>query len=76
MTNRSFINGKIDWVIIGTVTGAQKWKVQPKRYWIENIVEACDRNGIPVFMKENPRSYYKEDFSRENLGRKQRRRLH
>jgi len=52
--------------------GTQKWKVRPKRYWIENIVEVCDRNGIPVFMEKNLRPYYKEDFRREYIGRKPR----
>lgn len=42
-----------DWVIIGAETGQRGGKVQPNRAWIEEIVEACDRREIPVFMKKS-----------------------
>jgi protein gp37 len=45
----------IDWIIIG-----QQWpaatKTQPKIEWIQEIVEAADKAGVPVFLKENLRS--------------------
>lgn len=30
-----------------------KWTAQPKIEWVKEIVEAADRAGIPVFMKDN-----------------------
>ncbi len=41
---------KIDWVIIGAQT---KPTVMPKIEWVKAIVEACDKAGIPVFLKDS-----------------------
>ena len=41
----------IEWVIVGAETGRRKDKVIPKREWIEDIVNECRKNNIPVFMK-------------------------
>ncbi len=30
-----------------------KWTAQPKIEWVQEIVEACDKAGIAVFLKEN-----------------------
>jgi len=49
----------LDWVIIGTQTKPYK---PPKIEWVEEIVRACDKAGIPVFLKENLRSM----FAKEN----------
>lgn len=43
----------IDWVIIGAETGRRKDKVVPKCEWIESIVEQCQAESIPVFMKSS-----------------------
>lgn len=40
----------IDWVIIGAQTKPYK---PPKIEWVREIVEACDKAGIPVFLKNN-----------------------
>ena len=40
----------IKWVIIGAQT---KPTVMPKIEWVREIVEACDKAGIPVFLKDN-----------------------
>lgn len=40
----------INWVIIG---GWDRGKTQPKVEWIRGIIEAADRTGIPVFLKDN-----------------------
>ena len=40
----------LDWVIIGAQTKPYK---PPKIEWIEEIVRACDKAGIPVFLKDN-----------------------
>ncbi len=42
----------IDWLIIGQQTPAKK-ATMPKVGWIEEIVSACDKAGIPVFLKDN-----------------------
>ena len=41
------------WIIIGAETGRRRGKVIPKREWIEDIVEWCDRDATPVFMKDS-----------------------
>lgn len=43
----------IDWVIIGAETGNRKEKVIPQRSWVEDIVEACNKADVPVFMKNS-----------------------
>lgn len=45
--------GDNKWIIIGAETGTRKGKIKPKREWIEEIVEAADLSGIPVFMKDS-----------------------
>jgi protein gp37 len=42
----------ISWVIIGAQTKPYK---PPKIEWVKEIVEACDKAGIPVFLKNNLR---------------------
>ena len=43
----------INWVIIGAQT---KPTVMPKIEWVREIVEAADKAGIPVFLKNNLKS--------------------
>lgn len=40
------------WVIIGQQTPVSK-KTMPKIEWIQEIVEACNKVGVPVFLKDN-----------------------
>ncbi len=40
----------VDWVVIGALSAGAK-KYQPKREWVEHILEAAE--GLPVFMKDN-----------------------
>jgi len=42
--------GVLDWVIIGAQTKPYK---PPKIEWVEEIVRACDKAGVPVFLKYN-----------------------
>jgi len=42
----------INWIICGQQTPIRP-STQPKIEWIRDIVEAADRAGIPVFLKEN-----------------------
>ena len=39
-----------DWVVIGGWSGG---KTPPKIEWVQEIIEACDKAGIPVFLKDN-----------------------
>ena len=32
-----------------------RWSLQPQIEWVEEVVEACDKAGIPVFLKDNLR---------------------
>ena len=45
-----FNSGGINWVIIGAQTKPYK---PPKIEWVQEIVQACDKAGIPVFLKNN-----------------------
>jgi len=40
----------LDWVIIGAQTKSYK---PPKIEWVQEIVEACDKAGVKVFLKDN-----------------------
>lgn len=42
----------VNWVIIGQQTPVRK-ATMPKIEWVQEIVEACDKTGIPVFLKDN-----------------------
>jgi len=78
------IDDFIRWVIIGAETGRRKGKVVPKREWIENIVEWCDKSGIPVFMKnslipivgeENMRRDFPEQLQHSEISPKMKKKL-
>ena len=40
----------ISWVVIGAQTHPT---IQPKPEWVKEIIEACDKARIPVFLKDN-----------------------
>lgn len=42
-----------DWIIIGAETGRRKDRIVPKKEWIEDILYLCDKENIPVFMKDS-----------------------
>ncbi len=42
----------IGWIIIGALTPYSKVTF-PKWEWIRTIIEACDKAGVPVFLKNN-----------------------
>jgi len=50
MNDHMNLKGIVDWVIIGAQT---KPSVFPKIEWVQEIVEAADKAGIPVFLKDN-----------------------
>ncbi|MBA7577996.1 hypothetical protein ES708_19852 [subsurface metagenome] len=43
-----------------------KWTLQPKIEWVEEIVRACDKAGIPVFEKNSLMPLVEQVFGREN----------
>lgn len=45
-----FLFDGISWVIIGSQTKPYN---PPKIEWVKEIVDACDKAGIPVFLKDN-----------------------
>ena len=45
-----FHKGNLGWVIIGAQTKPYK---PPKIEWVTEIVEACDKAGVAVFLKDN-----------------------
>ena len=52
MNDHMSMNGIVDWVIIGAQTKPYK---PPRIEWVREIVEATDKAGIPVFLKNNLR---------------------
>jgi len=48
-----FLFTHTDWIIIGAETGRNKGRVVPQLQWVEDIVHAADREGIPIFMKDS-----------------------
>lgn len=57
---------KVEWVIIGAMTGTGSKKHQPKREWVEAIVQSAENTGTPVFMKENLAGVWGPDLIREH----------
>jgi protein gp37 len=53
-----FSNANIDWVIVGAETGNRKDKIIPKREWIENIVNYCKWNNVPIYLKDSLKNIY------------------
>jgi len=47
---KKFSDAGINWLIIGSQTKPYK---PPKIEWVQEIVDAADKAGIPVFLKEN-----------------------
>jgi len=60
---RPFSNANIDWVILGAETGNRKGKIIPKKEWIENIVNYCKWNNIPVYLKDSLKNIYPEKIN-------------
>jgi protein gp37 len=43
----------IDWLVIGAMTGPGAKNRQPKREWVEALIQEAQEHNIPVFMKKN-----------------------
>lgn len=73
-----------DWIIIGAETGRLKDKIIPQKEWIDDIVSRCDKEGIPVFMKnslipivgeENMRRDFPEQLRHSEISPKMKKKL-
>jgi len=62
-----YINA-FQWVIIGAQTKPYK---PPKIEWVEEIIRACDKAGIPVFLKDNLRPLLVDALAKKLINRKQ-----
>lgn len=51
----------IEWTVVGTETGKHKGKISAKPEWVNSIVEQAQRQGTPVFMKEELASIMGEE---------------
>ena len=43
----------IEWIVVGTITGAQSWKIHTEPRWAHSLVNQANALGIPAFMKED-----------------------
>ena len=59
----TIINKKVDWIIVGAMTGKYRKKYSPEMEWIENITEYALSNNIPIYQKHNlPISNFIQQF--------------
>lgn len=54
-----------EWIIVGAETGNRKGKADPKREWVEKLVDLCRRAEIPVFMKGSLSDVWGEQLIQE-----------
>ena len=45
--------GKVNWTIIGAMTGLGSSQHQPKPEWIQSLIDQAHGAGVPVFLKDN-----------------------
>ena len=43
----------INWIVVGTMTGAQSRKIHTEPEWARSLTDQAHALGIPVFMKED-----------------------
>lgn len=56
---------RVGWVIVGAMTGPGSKYHQPKRSWVEAIVQKAREAGTPVFMKDSLKETWGEDLIQE-----------
>ena len=49
--NYDFDDFELQWIIIGAQTG--KHPMQPKKEWVQRLIDRADKYNIPVFLKDN-----------------------
>lgn len=42
-----------EWVIVGAETGNRRDKVTPEKAWIDHLANECEKQGVPLFMKDS-----------------------
>jgi len=52
----------IDWVILGAETGKRRGKIIPKKEWVENIIDYCRKDKIPVYLKDSLKEIYPKEI--------------
>lgn len=57
---------RLSWAIIGAMTGPGSKKHQPKREWVQAIVNKCADAGVPVFMKDSLESIWGHPLIRQH----------
>lgn len=55
----------MNWVIVGAESGRRKDKVLPDRTWIKSIINRCEDEAIPVFMKSSLADIWGEPLIQE-----------
>ncbi len=61
----NYYTDDLQWIIIGSETGNRSNKIIPKKEWILEIKDFCNKNKIPLFMKESLRGLMGNDFIQE-----------
>ena len=54
----------VDWIIVGRLTGYGN-KFNPKREWIERLIEIPVLSGTPIFLKDNLKEIWGEPLIQE-----------
>ncbi len=55
----------LTWIIIGAQTGPGAKQNQPKREWVQSIVDECRKEGVPLFMKDSLLEIWEDSLIRE-----------
>lgn len=58
--------GGVRWIIVGAMTGPGSREHQPRREWLEKIVEAAALTGAKVFMKDSLKGVWGPELIREH----------
>lgn len=58
--------GGVRWIIVGAMTGPGSREHQPRRGWVEKIVEAASLTGAKVFMKDSLKDVWGPELIREH----------
>ena len=58
--------GGVRWIIVGAMTGPGSRDHQPRREWVEKIVEAAALTGAKVFMKDSLKDVWGPELIREH----------
>ena len=54
-----------DWLIVGAMTGPGSKDHQPRREWVDRLVNYARERDIPLFMKGNLKAVWGDDLIQE-----------